>query len=703
MTAASGASLFQPRTLNRILQQSDLVLAVAVIGIMVLMVIPMPPAVLDVLLALNLSLSVMILLITMYVQEPLQFSVFPTLLLIVTLYRLALNITSARLILLHAHAGQVIESFGRFVVGGNYVVGVVIFLLLMIIQFVVITNGAGRVAEVAARFTLDAMPGKQMSIDADLNAGVIDDAEARRRRQVIQQEADFYGAMDGASKFVKGDAIAAVAIVIVNILGGLTIGVLQLGMPLAEALQRYALLTVGDGLVAQIPALLISTATGIIVTRSEAVTEMGQAIVSQVVSNPRALLTVSGMLVLMGLVPGLPKLPFFLLGSVLGATGYLLDRKQAAASEASAPEGPVAPVEEVEDVAGLLRVDPLEVELGYGLIALVDEKQGGTLLQRVSAIRRQVALELGFVLPKVRIRDNLALSPNTYVIKLRGEEIARGEVMAHHFLALAPGGETEIGREGIVGLPAREPVFGMPALWIEPALKERAEVLGYTVVDPGSVVTTHLTEMVKSHADELLGRQEVQKLLEKLRPEYPAVIDEALSERVGVGLVQKVLQNLLRERVSIRDLVSIVETVVNRSAETRDADVLSEYARLTISRSITNQLREPDGALHVLTLGPTVEAALLNALQVTEWGATIVMKPETAQALLREINTQMEQMVSRGHQPVLLCSGRLRLPLRRFVQRALPALAVLSYNEVSSGLELYTEGMIDLAEVAYAG
>jgi flagellar biosynthesis protein FlhA len=539
------------------------------------------------------------------------------------------------------------------------------------------------------------MPGKQMSIDADMNAGLIDEHEARRRRQTIQQEADFYGAMDGASKFVKGDAVAAVAIVIVNILGGFAIGMFQLGMSITDALGTYTLLTVGDGLVAQIPALLISTATGIIVTRAAASENMGQEILSQTVTNPRVLMIVSAMLLLLGLVPGMPKFPFFLIGIITGGAGYLLRQAEAKPKPEAKEPAAAAPVEEAEDIAGVLRVDPLELELGYGLIPLVDEAQGGTLLQRVTSIRRQIAMDMGFVLPKVRIRDNLSLPPNTYAVKLRGEEIGRGEVIANHLLALSPAGE-DLSTDEISGLPAREPVFGMPALWIESRLKERAEVMGYTVVDPGSVVTTHLTEIAKSHADELLGRQEVQKLVEQLRPDYIAIADEALSDRVGVGLVQKVLQNLLRERVSIRDLVSIVEGIVARAGETRDPDVLSEYARLAISRAITNQLRGLDGALHVLTLGPSVESALISSLQQTDWGVAIVMRPELAQALLKEIGSQMEQMVMRGYQPSLICSGRLRLSLRRFVQRALPTLAVLSYNEISSGIEIFTEGMVDV-------
>ncbi|HEY65816.1 MAG TPA: flagellar biosynthesis protein FlhA, partial [Caldilineae bacterium] len=538
----------------------------------------------------------------------------------------------------------------------------------------------------------------------DLNAGLINEEQARQRRRLVELEADFYGAMDGASKFVKGDAIAAVAIILVNILGGFAIGIWQMGMSLTEALKTYTLLTVGDGLVAQIPALLVSTATGIIVTRAASETNMGQDVLRQTVTNPRALMIVAGMLFLFGIVPGLPKLPFFFLGAVIGGVSYVLNQAVTQASQERMEKAPPKPAEEPEDVIGLVRVDPLELELGYGLIPLVDEEQGGDLLQRISAIRRQIALELGFVLPKVRIRDNLTLPPNTYVIKLRGEEVARGEAMPHRFLALSPGGDIS-SQDGLAqvlgeieGVPAKEPVFGMPALWIDRSTKEKAEIMGYTVVDASSVVTTHLTEIVKTYAAELLSRQETQKLIEGLRADYPAIVDEVLSDRVGIGLVQKVLQNLLYERVPIRDLVAIVEVILDHAQETRDPDVLSERARLALSRTITNQWRGPDGALHVLTLGPAVESRLMSALQSSEWGTTLSVEPEWAQALVQKISAQMEQMAARGFQPVLLCSSRLRLPLYRFIRRALPMLVVLAYNEVAPGVEIYTEGMVEMEE-----
>jgi len=673
------------------------ILAVAVVTVIVMMVVPLPPLLLDVLLTLNISIAITILLISMYVQEPLEFSVFPSLLLIVTLFRLGLNVSASRLILLHAHAGHVIEAFGQFVVGGSYIVGIVVFLLLMVIQFFVITNGAGRVAEVAARFTLDAMPGKQMSIDADMNAGLITEEEARHRRHMIEVEADFYGAMDGASKFVKGDAIAAVVIILVNILGGFAIGVLQLRMSLVEALQTYTLLTVGEGLVTQIPALLISTATGIIVTRAASEANMGQDIMQQMTSNPRALIIVSALLFAFGLVPGLPKLPFFLLGALLGGAGYAL-RQGVLSREAieEAKETGPAVRAEPEDVTSLLRVDPLELEIGYGLIPLVDETRGGNLLDRVGAVRRQIAMEMGFVVPKVRIRDNLQLRPNAYAIRLKGEEIARAELMPNLLLAIQ-GGPAE---EPLEGMATTEPVFNLPALWITPDQRERAQVLGYTVVDPPSVISTHLAELIKRHAAELLGRQEVQRLLDSLRDEYPTVVEEVGSDYLSLGQLQQVLRNLVRERVSIRDLVTILEVVTEQARETRDVDVLSEHARRALSRAICNQYRSDDGVLRVITLGPALEQRLADSLQATDQGASLNLEPSLGQRILQQVGKEAEKLVAEGYQPVLLCSARVRLPFRRFSERALPQLAVLSFNEIVPEVEVHAHGMVELSDDA---
>lgn len=695
MTAQSVTGPALPGGLARVLRQSDVVLALAVVVIVTMMVIPLPPFLIDLLITLNFALSITILLIAMYVQEPLQFSVFPSLLLIVTLFRLGLNISSSRLILLNGYAGEVIRAFGNFVVGGNYVVGIVVFLLLMIIQFAVITNGAGRVSEVAARFTLDAMPGKQMSIDADLNAGIITEAEARRRRHLIELEADFYGAMDGASKFVKGDAIAAVAIILVNILGGFAIGMFQMGLGLAEALKTFTLLTVGDGLVAQIPALLISTAMGIIVTRAASEASMGGDIVQQLFSNPRALAVVGGILFAFGLVPGLPKLPFFVLGIIAAGTAYVLRSHVRAKPEEVKPAAP--PTDQTEEAFSLLKVDPIAVELGYGLISLAAEEAGGALLDRVGAIRRQIALELGWVVPRVRIRDNLRLMANSYTIKIRGEPVAEGELLPNYLLAM-PSGSTLSEMVELQGVETKEPVFGLPAIWIDPSQKERAEIAGYTVVDPASVLTTHLAEVIRNHAAELLSRQEVQKLLDHLNAEAPVIVQEVTSDAVGLPLVQRVLQNLLRERVSIRDLPAILEAISAKAREVRDPDLLSEHARQVLGRAICNQYREADGVLYVLTLGPTIEQRLAEGVVPTDQGLMAHLSPELGRRFLERLGEEMEKMAQQGHQPVLLCSARVRLAARRFTQRTLPQLAVLSYSEVPAGVEVYACGMVEVTD-----
>jgi len=680
-------------SLSRLSRNTDVILAVAVVMIVSLMIIPMPVWLLDLLLTTNIGLAVTILLVSLYISEPLDFSVFPSLLLIVTLYRLALEVSATRLILLTADGGKVIRAFGQFVVGGNYVVGIVVFIILMVIQFVVITNGAGRVAEVAARFTLDAMPGKQMSIDADLNAGLLTEEEARHRRRQIEVEADFYGAMDGASKFVKGDAIAAIVIVLVNIFGGFVIGMWQLGLSLQQALQTYTLLTVGEGLVAQVPALLISTATGIIVTRTASEVDMGQDVFSQLGSNHRALGIVAGLLFMFALVPGLPKVPFLVMGGALATVTWITARAEEAPPEET-PSDLETAVRPAEDVTSLLQVDPLELEIGYGLVPLVDIQQGGNLLDRVTLIRRQVAMELGIVLPKIRIRDNLRLAPNAYVIKLRGEPIAQGELMMNHLLAM-PSARTE---QEIEGVSTHEPAFGLPAKWINPSQSDRAEMLGYTVVDPLSVLATHLTEVAKQHAPEILSRQDVKELLDNLRNQYPAVLEGLVPDLVTISDIQAVLQNLLRERVPIRDLVTILETIANFARDTRDTDFLSERVRQALSRTLTNQYKSEDGSLHVLTLSPQTDAWLQEALESGGVGGMPQISPADLQTLLQKIGKGMESLAKEGYQPVLLCSATVRLALRRLSERALPSLAILSYNEVSPAVEVYTGGIVDLHE-----
>ncbi len=683
--------------LNRLLRQSDVVLAVAVVAIVTMLILPLPTLLLDVLITVDISTSVLILLLTLYTIQPLELSVFPSLLLIVTLFRLALNVSASRLILLHANAGEVISAFGNFVVGGNYVVGVVVFLILVVIQFVVITNGAGRVAEVAARFTLDAMPGKQMAIDADLNAGLINEGEARKRRADIQRQADFYGAMDGASKFVRGDAIAQIVIILVNILGGFAIGVLQQGMQITEALQTFTLLTVGDGLVSEIPALLVSTATGIIVTRAAAEGNMGEELTRQILGKPRTMFMVGSLVLAFGLVPGLPKIPFFAIGLAFLGMGWIVRNTQKheaqlalATAKTAGADGQPSAAKGPESVMGLLSVDPMELEIGYGLIPLVDVQEGGNLLNRITLIRRQTALELGIVVPTIRIRDNLQLPPNTYVIRLRGAEIARGELIMNYYLAMSAG----VATERIEGIPTTDPAFGLPALWITGAQKERAEMLGYTVVDAASVLTTHLTEVIKSHAADILSRQDVQTLLNHVKNDYPTVVDELTPAVMSVGEIQTVLRSLLRERLSVRDMVTILETLANNAKTNKDLDFLTEQVRKALARSISNQYKESDGSIHVITLSPQAEQTITNALYQTDQGLMISLDPTMVQKLMERLQVEMERIAADGFQPILLCSAKIRLPLRRLTERLFPTLVVLSYSEITPDVEVRSQAVI---------
>ncbi len=680
-----------------LLGQSDIALALVVLLIIVMMVVPLPPMLLDMLIALNIAVGVTIMLASIYASEPLDFSVFPTLLLIVTLFRLALNVSSTRLILLHGHAGNIIQSFGNFVVGGSMIVGIVIFLILMVIQFVVITNGAGRVAEVAARFTLDAMPGKQMSIDADLNAGIINEEEARRRRRHITNEADFYGSMDGASKFVKGDAIAALMIVAVNIVGGVAMGVFQQGMAVTEALSTFSLLTIGEGLVSQIPALLISTATGIIVTRATSDGSLGDDIATQLFSNPRMLFVVSGILAAFGIVPGLPKLPFFVLAAAIGGVAYLVrgHKRTTAIDKAAQQEFDMLQEEKaVDNVVNLLPLDPMEIELGYALLPLV-EAQGGGLLNRITTIRRQLAVELGIIVPTVRVRDNLDLSPNSYGVKLRGVEVGSGELFVGRYLAMNAG----TADLPIDGIATQEPAFGLPATWVESGMRDRAEMLGYTVVDPQSVLATHLTEVFRHHAADLLGRQDVQQLLNNLKVDYPAVVDELTGGLMTLGEIQRVLQNLLNERVSVRDLLTICETLATHARATKDADMLTEQVRLALARSISTSHAGPDRVLHVITLSPRLEQSMVASLQPTDQGLAILIDPNLANRMLTEVAAKMETIAGMGRSPVLLCSGRLRRPFRRLAERILPGLSVISFGEVAAEVDVQSVGMVDVGEL----
>ena len=690
MAAQEGSSA----TSGFIKKYSDVIVAVAIITIVVMMIIPLPTMLLDLLLCLNITMALVVVMISIYNEEALDFSVFPSLLLLTTLFRLALNVSSTRLILLEGYAGEVITAFGNFVVGGNPVVGFIVFCILIIIQFIVITRGAERVAEVSARFTLDAMPGKQMSIDADLNQGAITDAEARRRREKIQREADFYGAMDGASKFVKGDAVAAIIIIIINIIGGFVIGMVQRNLTVLQALQNYTLLTVGEGLVNQIPALMISTATGIIVTRAASESDLGHDLVSQIFRNPRIFFIASGVLLLFALIPGLPGIPFFCLSLLSGFIGYSLRKTAKAAEETTTVEKKDKQKEEVtkpENIISLLLVDPMELEIGYSLIPLVDTGQGGDLLERIVMIRRQCALELGLVVPTIRIRDNIQIKPNAYIIKLKGIEIAKGELLLDHFLAMNSGTVFE----EIQGIETTEPAFGLPALWITEAQREQAELNGYTVVDAVSVLATHLTEVIKSHADEILGRQETQNLIDNLKKTNQSLVDEVIPDLMNVGEVQKVLANLLRERVSIRDMGTILEVLADYSRATKDTEILTEYVRHAMARQITQQNIQ-NNVLPCITLDPAIENRIAGAVQRTDRGSYVSLDPDTMQKLLTSLQTELAKLTNMGYQPIVLTSPAVRLYFRKLVERSIQGLIVLSHAEVEQSVEIQILGVVKI-------
>jgi len=676
-----------------LLKFGDIIAAIAVIAIVLLIIIPIPTLLMDLLLTINISLSLIILIISMYVKEPLQFSIFPSLLLITTLFRLSLNISSTRLILSNADAGRVIEAFGSFVIGRNVIVGILIYLIIMVIQFIVITKGAERVAEVSARFTLDAMPGKQMAIDADLNSGLISEAEAKERRKKIQREADFYGAMDGASKFVKGDAIAGIIITIINITAGFIIGVLQKGMDIAESASIYTNLTVGDGLVSQIPALLISTATGIIVTRAASESNMGYDMTKQLFSQPRALYIASGVLFILAFT-GLPALPNIMLSGLLLFMAYNLDKTMKEAEkqeEAKYQDNDADEFRKPENVMSLLQVDPIELEFGYGILPLVDANQGGDLLDRLVMIRRQCALDLGIVVPIIRLRDNIQLKPNEYVIKIKGTDVASGEIMFDNYLAMDPG----TAEGDLEGIKTFEPAFGLPAIWISEGQREKAEMMGYTVVDPPSIIATHLTEVIKSHAAELLGRQEVQKLLDNLKESYPALIDEVLPKILSLGEIHKVLTNLLRENISIRDLVTIMETLADYGVLTKDTDVLTEYVRQSLSRSITKRFINGKKA-RVITLGQELEQTIMDSIQQTEYGSYISMDPSITQTIAKNLMKEIQKFISMGEQPLILTSPSVRMYFRRIAEGVSPGLVVLSYNEIDPSIEVQAIGMVNI-------
>lgn len=685
-----------PSVLGNAGRHSDILVAVGVVAIVAMMILPLPHWLLDVLLCANIAIALSILLISMYTAHPLEFSSFPSMLLMVTLFRLALNVSATRLILLHASAGQVIAAFGSVVVGGNFVVGIVVFVILVIIQFVVITNGAGRVAEVAARFTLDAMPGKQMAIDADLNAGIIDEVQAQKRRIDIAREADFYGSMDGATKFVRGDAIAAIIMIIVNIVGGFVIGMTgSRHMGIAEAAQTYTLLTVGEGLVTQIPALLVSTATGLMVTKNGSERSLGTDLMNQIFSEPKATAITAVVFAALVIVPGMPKVPLLMAAAGAGLIAYFLSQngKNAVAEAAAAKavqeaQRPAVP----ESMTELIGVDPLSLEIGYGLIPLADPKQNGDLLDRITFLRKQAAMDLGVLVPAVRVRDNVQLGANDYVIKLRGIEISRGESFPTQFLAMNSGGATE----KLNGIPTVEPAFGLPAIWIPETMKMFAEVAGYTVVDPTTVIITHLTETVRRYAAELITRQETQQLIDAAKDEAPAVVGELIPELMGIGDVQKVLQNLLRERVSIKDIVAILEALADYAGATKDTDILTEYVRQRLAMAICRNYVGPENSITAFALHPAVEQTIMDNLRQTELGARLVLEPGLVQELLKAFRVQVERLSERGLIPVAICSPRIRLHVRRLVEQNFPMLAVISYAEIPPDINVETNGMVTL-------
>ncbi|WP_425350697.1 flagellar biosynthesis protein FlhA [Clostridium muellerianum] len=671
-------------------------MAFVVISVVLMIIIPLPAALLDVLIAFNITVSVVIILLTMFTTEVLQFSVFPTLLLITTLFRLALNISSTRLILRDAFAGEVINAFGTFVVGGNYVVGIIIYLIIIIIQFIVITNGAGRVSEVSARFTLDAMPGKQMSIDADLNSGLIDENGAKQRRENLQHEADFYGAMDGASKFVKGDAVAGLIITVINIIGGIVIGVIMLNMDASTAAQTYTKLTIGDGLVTQIPALLISTASGILVTRSGSNQNFGSLVIKQLTGFPKVIAIASIVLLFLAIIPGLPHFAFLTLAVLCGIAAYLLykDAKEQVIQQMEVDQQEITEIEskEPENVMSLISVEPMEVEIGYGLIPMADEAAGGDLLQRVTSVRRQCAIEMGIVVQPIRIRDNLQLKTNEYVIKIRGTIMASGELMPNMLLCMDPtNGETEI-----QGIQTVEPSFGIPAVWINKDQREEAEIKGFTVVDPTTVMVTHLTETIKNHSYELLGRQEVKVMVDSVKEKYSAVVEELIPDLLTIGELQKVLQNLLKERVSIKDMVTIMESLADNSRTTKDIEVLTEYVRFALGRSICNPLVDENRAISVVTLNPQIEDLVGNNIQKSMQGSFPAIDPDTTSKILSAVKETLDSVYFYENQPVILVSPKIRPAFRRLIEMVFPAVNVLSLNEIPNDIEIKTEGMVSI-------
>ncbi|CAG9705305.1 Flagellar biosynthesis protein FlhA [Clostridium neonatale] len=674
----------------------DVIVSIGVICIIVMMIVPLPEMVLDLLLAFNITISVVIILITMFTTNVLQLSVFPSLLLITTLFRLALNISSTRLILSEAKAGAIIDAFGEFVIGGNYVVGIIIFLILIVINFMVITAGSGRVAEVSARFTLDAMPGKQMSIDADLNSGLIDEREAIKRREDLQAEADIYGAMDGASKFVKGDATAGLIITAINIIGGIIIGVLQKDMSIVDAAQTYVRLTVGDGLVSQIPALLISTAAGILVTTSGSKENLGNTLTKQLTAFPVVSAVASGIMLFLAIVPGMPKTPFLIASAAAGVLSYTLykEENKKLVTETISEEDEIIEAErkEPENVMNLINVEPMEVEIGYGLIPLADESTGGDLLQRIASVRRQCAIEMGIVVQPIRIRDNLQLKTNEYVIKIRGTVVVSSELMPSMLLCMDPTGENS----DIQGIKTIEPTFGLPAVWINKDQREEAEIKGLTVVDPTTVMVTHLTETIKTHSYELLGRQEVKLIIDNIKEKYSAVVEELIPDLMTIGEIQKILQNLLREKVPIKDIVTILESLADNSRNTRDLELLTEYVRFALARTICNQIVDENKTINVITLSPNIEEIISSNIQKSVQGSFPTVDPETTTKILTSIRNTVDSVYFYNNQPVILVSPNIRAVFRKLIEMVFPHIMVISLNEVPNDVQINSEGVVSI-------
>ena len=677
------------------MKTKDVSVLIVVILIVAMMIIPLPTILLDFLLIINISLSLLILMVAMNTKEPLDFSIFPTALLIATLFRLALNVSTTRSILSNADGGKVIETFGSFVVGGSPVVGFVVFLILVVIQFIVITKGSERVAEVAARFTLDAMPGKQMSIDADMNAGLISDQEARARRRKVEQESDFYGAMDGASKFVKGDAIAGIIILIINVVGGFIIGMVIHGMGFAESASTFTLLSVGDGLVSQVPALLISTATGITVTRAASDGTLGSDIMKQLFNYPKLLYIVAGTIVILGIFTPIGLFLTLPIALLLAFGGYSMQKavqKEKQQNELAEIEGQEEDISSPEKVINLLQLDTLELEIGYGLIPLADQKQGGDILDRIVMIRRQFAIELGLIIPTIRIRDNLQLPPNQYVLKFRGSKIATGEVYLDHFLAMNQGGDNE----EIEGIHVNEPAFGLPATWVSIDAKQKAELMGYIIIDPSSVIATHLTEVLKKYAYQLLRREETKELIENLKETHPNLVEEVVPNLLSVGEIQKVLQNLLREQISIRDLATIFDTLADFASYTKEPRVLTEYVRQSLTRQITEQYAD-EGVIHVLTAGATLEKGISDYIQQTEAGVHYLsMDPQMSRKITEELQQQIERVMEAGGQPIFLTSPSIRMYLKQFVDKIMPTVPVLAYTELEPDIEIQSIGVVNI-------